>query len=330
MPPLRRLRGLAFRLLPSIAVLGLLETGLRVLDLPGFDACWYPREFWQPEPDPELGWLFQPGSRIGDATINERGMRGPVLPREKLPGHYRILFVGDSTCFGLGIPLEESFPASASRLVQADRPDEVVEFEIAALPGYSSHHSRVITRRMLAQQPDLVVFYVGGHNDHSRARYYPDGDIPERVARRQAPWHRLRTALLLENLSDLGYRHLVRRFQTHAARARVPPWTFRENVREMVKLVRATGAVPLVLSPPFSAFLREDHPIIPQYQEALREVAREEGARFLDLQPLFLARSEDEVYRPDKFHFTAAGHALAASAVARAAREGPEIAAIRR
>jgi lysophospholipase L1-like esterase len=315
------LRGLLFRLLPSVVIFGLLEAGLRAANQPRFDACWAPKDYWQSEPDPELGWLYRPGSRIRKSLVNERGMRGPVLPAEKRPGHERLLFVGDSTCFGLGVALEESFAARASALVQARSPDVVVEYEIAALPGHSSYHSRVLTRRMLGQHPDWVILYVGGHNDHSRARYYPDAALPARLARRHAAWHDLRTLLLLENLTDQGYRHVVRKLRTPAAQARVPPRAFAENLRETVRSVTAAGAVPLVLSPPFSPFLLADHPIVPSYQEALREVAREPGVRFLDLQPLFQSGDEGVLYFPDGFHFTAAGHALAAQAIARAILE---------
>jgi lysophospholipase L1-like esterase len=317
------LAGVLLRLLPSVALLGLFEAGLRAFELPRFDACWYvDDDFWQPDPDPELGWLYRPGAVVVGATINERGLRGPVLPAEKAPGHYRILFIGDSTCFGLRVALEESFAGLSSRLLQAASPERVVEYEIGALPGYSSHHSRVLTRRMLAQRPDLVVFYVGGHNDHSRARYYRDGDIPARLARRHAGWHGIRTLLLLENVSDHSYRRFFRKLRSPAARARVPPWSFRENVQDMVRRARASGAVPLVLSPPFSEHLRRRHPIVPSYQEALRQVAREEGALFVDLDEPFRAHPDDEVYLADRFHFTARGHAIAAQAIAAAVRDG--------
>ena len=110
------LKAFTFRLLASLIVLGAFELSLRALELPGFDACWHVKDdFWQPEPDPELGWRYVPGSVVAGATINERGMRGPFLPEAKPAGHTRLLFIGDSTVFGLGLSLEESFAALRRR-----------------------------------------------------------------------------------------------------------------------------------------------------------------------------------------------------------------------
>jgi len=309
--------GILLRVLPGLLLLGVFEAGLRAFGLPRFDACWAPAEEWRREPDPELGWVLEPGRRIGAAVANERGMRGPVLPAEKAPAHYRILYVGDSTCFGLGVALEESFAARASALVQTARPEAIVEYEIAAVPGYSSYHARVLVRRMVpAQHPDLVVLFVGAHNDHSRARYYPDAAIPERLARRHARWHGVATLRFLEALGDQFHRLALRKLRSPAAAARVPPAAFRKNLDDMLERIREAGAVALVLSPPFSQALRAHHPTVPSYREALRDAALAEGARLVDLDPLFRARAEGEVFLPDGFHFTETGHAIAARAIA--------------
>jgi len=175
----------------------------------------------------------------------------------------------------------------------------------------------VLTRRLVARQrPDRVVFYVGAHNDHSDARYYPDGEIPARLARRHAAWHDVRTLLLFENAADEAWRHWGRRLAPDARGLRVPPGEFADNLRDMLRRAREAGAGALVLSPPFSARQRADHPLIPRYRAALRAVAREEDAAFLDLQPLFAAGDEAALYQPDAVHFSAAGHALAARAIA--------------
>lgn len=203
-----RLGGVVLLLSSLALALAGAEALLRTLGLPGFDACWQVAEpFWQPEPDPELGWLYRPGAEVALAVVNERGMRGPVLPAARTAGRERLLFVGDSTCFGIWVALDDTFAARASSDL-AVRSGRTVEYEIAALPGYSSWHARVLTRRLVERQrPDQVVFYVGAHNDHSRARYYPDGAIPARLARRHAAWHQVRLLLLLENVADQAWRH---------------------------------------------------------------------------------------------------------------------------
>jgi lysophospholipase L1-like esterase len=320
--PARRTKAILL-LFSVVLTLGLLEIGLRITGLPApaSDACWRPTDtFIRPEPDPELGWVYLPGSVIGPATVNERGLRGPVLPERKAAGAYRVLFIGDSTTFGLGVPLEESFAALAAAGIGQDRPGQAVEFEIGALPGYSSHHSLVMTRRMLAHEPDLVVFYVGGHNDHSRARYYHDGEIPERLARREAGWHAIPTLRLFELVADRFYRSLGRKLLSPGPRSRVPPDAFEANMLEMVELTQAAGAVPVVLSPPFSEHLRKRHPAIPQFEAALVSVAEQTGVPLVELQEPFGRHPDDEVFFPDGFHFNPAGHRLAAEQIRSAAK----------
>jgi lysophospholipase L1-like esterase len=301
----------------TLLALAAFEGALRALGLPGFDACWQVAEpFWQPEPDPELGWRYRPGAQVALATVNERGLRGPVLPPERAPGRERLLFVGDSTCFGIWVELADTFAARASQALAAAR-GRPVEYEIAALPGYSSWHARVLVRRLAERQrPDVVVLYVGAHNDHGRARYYRDAAIPARLARRQAAWHQVRTLLLLENAADQAWRHWGRKLVPAERALRVPPDAFADNLRDMLRRTRAAGARALVLSPPFSATQLADHPAIPRYREILRAVAREEGAALLDLQPLFERGDEASLYQRDRVHFSAAGHALAAQAIA--------------
>lgn len=310
--------GRLFLLLAStLLALAGFEAALRALGLPGFDACWHVAEpFWQPEPDPELGWRYRPGAEVARALVNERGLRGPVLPPARSPGRERLLFVGDSTCFGIWVALDDTFAARASRELAAAR-GRPVEYEIAALPGYSSWHSRVLVRRLAERQrPDVVVLYVGAHNDHGRARYFRDGAIPARLARRHAAWHRVRTLLLLENAADEAWRHWGRKLVPAERALRVPPDEFADNLRDLVRRTRAAGAEALVLSPPWSERQLADHPEIPRYREILRAVAREEGAALLDLQPLFAGRDEAALYQRDRVHFSAAGHARAARAIA--------------
>lgn len=312
-----RLGGVVLLLSSLALALAGAEALLRTLGLPGFDACWQVAEpFWQPEPDPELGWLYRPGAEVALAVVNERGMRGPVLPAARTAGRERLLFVGDSTCFGIWVALDDTFAARASSDL-AVRSGRTVEYEIAALPGYSSWHARVLTRRLVERQrPDQVVFYVGAHNDHSRARYYPDGAIPARLARRHAAWHQVRLLLLLENVADQAWRHGGRKLVPADHALRVPPDAFAANLRDMLRRTRAAGAGALVLSPPWSARQLADHEQIPRYREILRAVAAEEGVAFLDLQPVFAGDDEAALYQPDGVHFSSAGHARAARAIA--------------
>jgi lysophospholipase L1-like esterase len=312
----------ALRLLPTLAVLLVTGAALQRADWPRFDAC-YSVEYDIYVPDPELGYGFRPGADVQGATVNAEGLRGPVLTPEKAAGTLRVLTVGDSTAWGLGVREPEAFAALAPRLLAAALPGRRVEYAIGALPGYSSYQSRVLLRRLLPLQPDLVVFYLGARNDLTKGSYYPDSAIPARMRRRQAAWHHVKLLLAGENLVDFFHKEVLVKLRAKRDRARVPLDEFRANVRAMLRAAHEAGAASIVLVPPWSQSLLESFPFLVDYRAALEELGREAGATVVPLQPLFATHPEEEVYFPDRLHFNPRGHRIAAEAVRDAVlREG--------
>jgi lysophospholipase L1-like esterase len=301
---------LFFRVTSIALSLFFLELGLRGLDLPKFDACL--RKLQIGIPDPELGFITAPGNTVANFTMNEVGLRGPALPKEKPSGHYRVLFIGDSTCWGLGVPLDETFASISSQLIADDHPELTVEFLIGAVPGYSSYQSRIMLQRLLPMQPDLVVFYVGARNDHNRARYFRDEEIPQRFARRQAAWHQIRLLRVAEYIRDRSYRKFFRQLRTWEAKSRVPPESFKKNMLAMLTSVSDAGAKSIMLIPPYSDRLLEKHPTILKYQTILEETAQQFKVPYVKLQDQFEQHDPNDVYFADHYHFNGSGHELTA------------------
>ena len=300
-------------------LLGGAELLLRQLDLPRFDACSDTAEY--AVPDSQLGFAARPGSNMRGILLNEKGLRGPVLGEPKPQDHFRILFLGDSTCWGVGVPIERTFAARTTELLSADRPDERFEFLIGAFPGYSTYHSRILLERMLPMQPDLVVFYVGARNDPWRARYFPDGDIPTRRARLQSAWHQVRLLRLIEAATDRSYRSLLRKLRSASSRARVPPEVFRENLDQMAKRITDAGVPGLILLPPISAAFGEKLPLASEYRRILEGVGHRHQLPTVELQAAFDAEDPERVYFSDLYHFADRGHEVAARKIYRAIRE---------
>ncbi len=310
---------LLFNVVVIVFILIVCEFVMIQFNLPHFDACKMGHDYGAA--DPELGFAPIPGSEVAGFKLNEHGLKGPVLSTEKTPGHFRILYIGDSTCWGLGVKLEDSFSALATRLIAEKQTGCRTEYILGAFPGYSSYQSKIVLKKLLPMKPDLVVFYVGANNDHTRARYFKDSDIPLRSARLHATWHKIHLLRAIEVFRDKIYRKFLRKLRSRNARARVPIKEFHENIIEMVKSVINHEAHAIILIPPYSKHRFNRHPTIPKYQKSLETISREFNIPFVKLQNIFEPQDEKLVYFSDFYHFNELGHKLTAYEIQRIVAE---------
>ena len=308
------LRIILFNIVVLAFVLAIVEVIMRKFDLPRFDACKMDHDYGTA--DPELGFAPIPGSEVAGFKLNKYGLKG-ALPTEKSPGHFRILYMGDSTCWGLGVKLEDCFSALATRLIAEDNPDHKVDYVIGAFPGYSSYQSRIMLKRLLPVKPDLVVFYVGANNDHTRARYFKDSKIPSRSARLHVSWHQIHLLRAIEGFRDKIYRKFLRKLRSRDASSRVPTNDFHDNITEMLKSVIKHGSHALILIPPYSNHRLDRHPTIPKYQQILESLSLEFKVPFVKLQNIFELQEENLVYFPDLYHFRELGHKITSQEIQR-------------
>jgi len=175
-----KLRLLAAVLAPLL-VLGTAEIALRVLgfrydpyaDLTGGKPYDELTESSLYSADPELIWTLKPSSvldvqGLGFLSVesNEFGLRG----RAPAEGSLRILCLGDSITFGLGLLEEETFP---SRLQEALSSRGEVVVVNGGGPGWSALQGFGLLARLRSWNPDIVVFWFG-MNDSKVARGLPD------------------------------------------------------------------------------------------------------------------------------------------------------------
>jgi lysophospholipase L1-like esterase len=144
---------------------GLLEVVLRLAFAHSLD---FSMEMWkyavalkQPVPDPRLSFVHRPDRSaflMGvPFAINSAGLRDREFPREKPPGVYRIVWLGDSTTVGWGVPLSGTAPKILERDLNASGRGR---FEVlnAGVGNYNTvqevEHYLTIDR---AFRPDLVI-----------------------------------------------------------------------------------------------------------------------------------------------------------------------------
>jgi len=109
---------------------------------------------------------FLSGARV---EINAGGYRGTLYPSPKSGRSFRIVGLGDSVAFGLGVEVEDTFMHHLERLlVQAGCPCEVVNLSV---PGYNTAMEvEMLSRRGLAYEPDLILLTFCA-NDFSLPNY---------------------------------------------------------------------------------------------------------------------------------------------------------------
>lgn len=121
--------------------------------------------------DPLLGWSLEPNSSLMSVdtqrdfryriNVNSYGLRDREHDLEPAPGVHRVLILGDSFVFGVGLNNGERF----SDLLDRSLPDDV-EVINAGVPGWGNDQEMLFYESELRRlKPDLVVLTFLGQND---------------------------------------------------------------------------------------------------------------------------------------------------------------------
>jgi lysophospholipase L1-like esterase len=273
--------------------------------------------------DPELFWKLRPGLRLqgtasapwGDVT-NELGLR---MSRELLPdGRPRVLCLGDSCTYGLGVAVADAWPS----LLNAD-----FDAVNAGVPGYSSFQcARSCARLAPIVRADCVVVQVGVNDlmpwitsNAGRTVMLTDRERAEEVALRDLA-SRSRFAGWVFAKASAPTPVDVPHFDYHdwtGLPARVPLDETVRNVKSMCASARACVVIAWpgrkLLLPDFVCAL----PVSRLSESYLRILGlRSEGFRVVDVLDAFVTsrRSADDLFL-DGVHASPLGCRLVADAV---------------
>lgn len=261
------------------------------------------------------GWDINPagGDNWGTHyTTNRWWMRGPDYSETKGEGVKRVIFVGDSSVFGVLLDWPETFSARFERLRDAATPGTDWQVANCASPGHSTEQSRrKLERHCLAFQPDYVVIA----NQFSDATQESASDIDRfglaremaltRAAESFAGYRLLRNTWLRARGADAVAPHVIPQMgapQSGNVR-RVPPVEYEANLRRMVAIVREAGATPVFLL----LASRDDLEVglrcaSQEYRDAMRLVAEQEGVPLADAANYFAALPKLEGLFEDQVH----------------------------
>ena len=100
-------------------------------------------------------------------AINSEGFRGQEFSKDKPDNTYRIIAVGGSTTFSVGVTEENAWPRILEKKLQNLSIGKNIEVINAGIPAITSfHESKLIKEKLIHYKPDLIIVY-DGMNDVS-------------------------------------------------------------------------------------------------------------------------------------------------------------------
>jgi len=109
--------------------------------------------------------FVETGGTAANDEHNQLGYRGEDIELPKPDGVFRIVALGDSTTYGTGTSIENTYPAQLQTTLRETYGDERIEVINAGTAGYTSWNMLAnFAFRVLELEPDLVIFYMG-HTD---------------------------------------------------------------------------------------------------------------------------------------------------------------------
>lgn len=242
----KRWKNATFALVALVLFVGALELSLRAVGL----------EVQSGGAANVRGWLFHEVVR-SDADIDEYITMGariyPVtpdfynvarVPGPKPEGVKRIVCLGDSCTWGVGVEPGEAYPQVVEAKLHACDPERRVEMWNLGRPGYTSYQGRLLIESLWdVMAPDVLVFYFGA-NDAVRAPIRADKEWAT-VPKWSLKTHRAlyRSSALYRLLRNVNLSYLRGRVDyDFEGRHSVPDWNNRVSRRDFFENRTALAA----------------------------------------------------------------------------------------
>ncbi len=336
-------------LLAVLATLVLAEIVLRVIGPPDSDQD--TRSFHEVRPDKEWIYGLRPGASgtfPGSELVyhaNADGFRDRTYARPKPEGVFRIVALGDSVTFGVGVPLERTWTKTLEeRLNVLAAREGGPRFEVMGLGvgGYNPYNQAALLDDVgLTYEPDLVLvqFCINDLNDptahfdlHTRLHLgtIPDAAYPDPSLRREPPkppgallklCRYSRLCSLVDDAQLAADALFISGEEVQSAMRPVedddgPQWPWLESMYRRIDASSGeVGSRFAVLAFPYRQQLEGTggHPVT----ERLVAMGERNGWTTVDPLEAFRAAVAQTPLFLDSWHPTAAGHRIAASETAR-------------
>lgn len=254
-------------------------------------------------------WSGQPharGMHTGvPVAFNSLGLRDAERSPRPAPGALRILAIGDSVTFGMGVAQEKTYPRQVESLLGGELgiPVEVLNM---GMPGYNTVHQLAQLRELgLALQPKVVVlgFLYNDVQPSSAQQRAPRSREEQSLLRKTRSainagtlwlkknslffaWLTPRLGMLLRPLGFKGFGQVGEVKDKYVDSN--PQWRgVQQALLEMQRLTAERGIELVVMIIPAMAKFDDATYPVKEYHQAVAAFCRDSGIRHLDLLPAF-------------------------------------------
>ncbi len=281
-----------------------------------------------------LNYYPNPKYRRGKTSHNSLGYRNDEFPAKKPEGVFRIVLLGGSSTYNIGITdNDKTWAAQLERILRDKYGYKNVEVINAGVGGYNSWETLInLEFRVLDVDPDLIIEYEGTNDVH--ARFVDPASYRGDDAGRRKQWdppsiffleHSALFRVILRKLGvteQVGIGNFitprntaygpvsVAKHDPMALLEKNPPVYFRRNLKNMAAIAKANGVEFLFSTWAYSPYL-DDYASTPYYQkgfdennEVVKEVALGSGMPFFDFAAVM---PKDKKYWRDGRHVNPLG-----------------------
>jgi lysophospholipase L1-like esterase len=246
--------------------------------------------------------------------ISGHDFRDPAVKKEKPPGTFRIFCMGDSSAFGFGVKINETYSYYLADLLKDAAPDKRVEVINAGVPGYTSEQGIYFLTDVVSKyEPDLVTFaylncdsLMDTMSDEKRMKRDPK---VVRGARKLFFMSDFYKALKKELAPVPG--EGVQIMDVKSIEPRTSVARFRENLMRLGRYCAERSIRFLFINPPADLHVPHQE----GYRDCIREAARRRGAPVVDAFVEWMRSPQPGLYL-DFAHPTAKGHRRLADEIA--------------
>jgi lysophospholipase L1-like esterase len=227
--------------------------------------------------NPNESFTFKiPGSYIVNYKINSHGFRGDEFEYKKSPRTKRIVCIGDSSTFGFFVNNFDTYPKRLNNILQTQTVEKNAEVINGGILAYSSFQGiKFFEESVRPLKPDILVMAYGFNDSYENQT--KDNRIELETESTSKIKRCLENFATYRLLSQLSRKVTKNDDSSKDPGVRVDLSDYKQNLEKIYSICQEDNIYLILL--PISAPVK--------YQEVMRELAKEKGCSFVNMESIF-------------------------------------------